>query len=250
MSSTPIRIALALMCAAAACSGERESPPHGATDASPAPAAGTVTADPAPAAFAPTQGGTAAAYPVVPPSSAAPPASPASSTGPRPKTKQDVIVLEGFSEPFDFTLFETPRGFALPFSTYVPADVLASGDASGVSFVANFAARRNGRVFLRLLPQPAGASESAARAAMAALVASRSGAHAARAPRRFRWSLAETAYSARGATGVAALGRHGGRYFIALLEYPEEFGEGFGPRVGHILQDLRWSDDGSALAPR
>lgn len=245
MSSTFPHFALVLACALSACSGERASPPRGATDAAPELATADAPIPNAPLARPP--GAQESAQVPGPPGSFVGPARESAMSGaPRAATRQDVIVLEGFSEPFTFTLYETPAAFPLGFSTYVPADMLATGDGSSVTFVANFAGRRNDRVFLKLLPRPWGEDDGAARAAMDGLVRSRGTHRIAGGPNRFQWSIAEAPYTRKGASGLVALGRHGGRYFIVLTEYPFEYADGFGPRVSHILQDLRWSD-GSRL---
>jgi hypothetical protein len=178
----------------------------------------------------------------------------------RPATVIGAIEVEGMPQPMTLRLFRTPPGFPLPFSTYLPEDVepgsVASGEGDAVMFVAAFGGRRNedARVALQVLP--GGTTGDAARAVLRQSAPGGPAAHAvpgaapapaSATPRRFPWSLDEVAYRFRGrdetaVVGSAALGRRDGRYFILTVQYPEEFGDGFGPRVARILGDWQWAD--------
>jgi hypothetical protein len=73
-----------------------------------------------------------------------------------------------------------------------------------------------------------------------------------RSNRRFAWSIAECEFAYRTKTGsrvagLAALGRHGGRYFKLTLHYPLEYGGGFVPRADLVLAEWRWQDTNTGL---
>lgn len=171
--------------------------------------------------------------------------------GPRPEEKHATIRMEGFDEPFTLRLFRAPDDFPLQFSTYFPPDMLAEvtrEPAPGVSFVANFAGKRNDNAVLRVVFEPAGTIESAAKARARRAAAERGmNDRADDTPRRFAWSLAEYDFAEQTSDGeqvggTVAVGRHGDRYFQVLLMYPDEYGDGMGPRVARILDEWRWQD--------
>ncbi len=256
MSRMVVSVAtLAILAGGASCGSERATPPLGLDGATPV---ATQPADPS-ALPGVTEGALprdtelASGDGAATPSNAASPNSTAgTATEARPASKPGRITIEGFDEWLELDRFETPRGFPLPFTTYAPSDLLAEGSPAAISFVANFGSRRNDAVVLRLLPLAGGVSEGAARES-ARREAARRGQIAPGEPRRFAWSLAEYPYA--GSTpmgpgeGLVAVGRHGERYFMLLLEYPLEYSEGFLPRATRVLQELRWSDTGTGLRP-
>jgi hypothetical protein len=176
----------------------------------------------------------------------------------RPETVRDAIEVEGMPQPMTLRLFRTPAGFPLAFSTYLPEDVqptaqTTSGAGATVAFLAAFGGRRNEDARLALHVLPAGTDGDEARAFLRQSVpggAPGDPTAAARpaAPRRYPWSLDEVEYRFRGrdeapAVGHAALGRRGGYFFTLTIQYPAEFGDGFGPRAARILRDWRWADE-------
>lgn len=176
----------------------------------------------------------------------------------RPETKQGTIPLEGMEEPFTFRLVRSPERFPLPFTTYIPQDFLVdtvrSGEGDAVRFIANFAGRRNDDAFLEVFFYPAGTTEAEARA-MTRAVAERHGRPEERRPevgKQYPWSLVEYGFAEQRPTGesvlgTVALGRHRGRFFHVVLQYPEEYAEGFVPRAYRVLDEWRWEDTGELL---
>jgi len=168
----------------------------------------------------------------------------------RPATKHGSIALEGKEEPFTSFLFKSEAApLPVAFTTYVPSDMivehLQSEVGGAVRFVANFENRRQPDAYLEVLFYFDGTDESKARSLTA-----KSGKSAG--SREFAWSLAEYNTSYKTAAnvrifGVTALGSHDGRYFRITLHYPEEFGDGFGPRVRSILDEWRWKDTNKGL---
>lgn len=172
----------------------------------------------------------------------APPAAPSPAAGTeRPETMRGALLIEGMEDSTTFRLYRAPEGFALPFSTYLPQDVL--GEA--VRFVANFGGERRERIYLHLAvpaePMTAEQVEERVREVAESLGTAERVAEPAHP-----WALAE--YTARGSDTAARvmLGRHGGRYFYLISHAPLEALDGWGPREAAILRAWRWAD-GSAL---
>jgi hypothetical protein len=176
---------------------------------------------------------------------------------PRPATIQDTLELEGTKEPITASLFDS-AGTSLPVecTTYVPQEVvvetLDAESGAAVRFVARFAGKREENAYLQVVFLPAATTEAGARVRVREVAASRGiEERAPDAPRRFEWSLAEYDFTRRtgprAVMGTVALGRHGGRYFSAVLSYPEDYEEGFVPRAIYILKQWRWKDTGRGL---
>jgi hypothetical protein len=47
---------------------------------------------------------------------------------------------------------------------------------------------------------------------------------------------------------VAALGKHRGRWFHVLVDYPTASAGAFAPQAEQILKELRWRDTGKGLS--
>ena len=47
--------------------------------------------------------------------------------------------------------------------------------------------------------------------------------------------------------GHLCIGTRRGAAFYVVVQYPEEYEEGFVPRAERVLQELRWSDDNEGL---
>jgi hypothetical protein len=190
----------------------------------------------------------------------------------RPATQPGVLQIEGMEEPVTFRLFRSPPELPVQFSTYVPPDMIAEAESEGegaaVRFVANFAGRRDDRALLHLYVYPPAVAEAQARAELQTFATSRGvprgGAEGneleavirrapdvEQPPRSFAWSIEEFPFfiETPGGTlvGNAALGFHGNRFLHVVLQYPEEMGDGFGPRAAHILREWRWEDTGEML---
>lgn len=192
---------------------------------------------------APDPDARAAADSVAPPPAAAEePAVPPPPAPDRPETKQVELDVEGMGEAMTLRLYRSPSGFALPFSTYVPADVqpeaARSEDGDAMRFVSAFGGTRDERAQLRLVVLPAGSDgERAWQLARAA--AERRGGTPLERP-QYPW--AHASYRLQGeADGFLSLGEHAGRWFYLVMEYPPDYAEGFTPRALVILREWRWA---------
>lgn len=174
----------------------------------------------------------------------APPPGPSS----LPQSKEGTIMIEGTSEPIRLELFDAaPYSMPLLFTTYIPSDMIGEQvpDAEGpaVRFVSNFNGTRNADAFLQVGFLPAGTTSEQARDAARALATGSGRTARVTEGKAFDWSLAEHTYTgAKGAVGRVVLGRHGDIFFHTRTEHPPEFGDGFGPRVGIIFDEWKWSD--------
>lgn len=186
-----------------------------------------------------------------PPPADTAPEIPAQATGPtsRPETLQDTLALEGTAQPVALRLYRTPPGFPLPFSTYVPSDLTpeagSAGEEQTVRFVASFGGRRTDSAYVAVTVHADGVTEEAARRMLSAATGGSS--PVAPGEQRYPWALAE--YSGGGGPVVARgiLGRHEGQFFHVLIRYPAEFGDGFPPRAGMVLEHWQWEDAGGGL---
>ncbi len=185
----------------------------------------------------------------------------ASSRVDRPATRTDTIRIEGMAEPVELRLFRTPDGFPIPFSTYVPEDMEPSGDASGrtAHFTAEFGGVRNEDAFLHFYVFPQGTPLQETLALMKGYKTSRGvpvsqGLEpiADELPRPdLRWAT-EDAYrflyesGDSWYTGTVGVGEWNDRYYMMVQHYPQEYGDGFGPRTALILDRWQWAD-GSSL---
>jgi hypothetical protein len=127
-----------------------------------------------------------------------------------------------------------------------------SADGETLRATAEFGGVRNEQAYVEMLVHPPGTTRDAA---LDALRASLRDLHPAieihEQTERPGW--AEDAYAFRypdagggSFIGSAALGRHGDRWFRLLRNYPGDYGDGMGPRIGVILEEWRWAD-GSPL---
>lgn len=174
----------------------------------------------------------------------------------------DTILIEGQPEEIRLERFETPVGFPLPFTAWVPSDmsvqVIPADSGAAVRFTAEFGGIRRPDAFLNLFVHPASVQETEAVSLARAFAVSR-GVPVSRgeAPEpepapSYAWSLAEyrfdgTAPGAAPVVGRVAVGRHGGRYFHIVQQFPPEYADGFGPRAHLLLERLRWADTGAGL---
>ena len=171
----------------------------------------------------------------------------------RQLTKRGTIGLEGAQQTFTFKLFDASKiSWPIPFTTYVPQDMLAetnsSGEGDAVTFTANFDGKRNDNAFLSVYFYRQGAREAEARELVKDVAQSR-GIQQRRsdAPKRFRWSIAEHDFmkqteSGEWVMGTVALGKHNARFFHVIISYPENYEEGFVPRAYRILDEWRWAN--------
>ena len=168
-----------------------------------------------------------------------------------PEVKGDSVMLEGTWHRIAVHLVESPPGFEPAFYTYAPEDfaVHQSSSAEGTAwrFNARFGGTENPEAYLLVFFFPDGTSDSEARRRIDQLIADRTVVQRdAGQAKRYPWS--EVEYSYQGKTksgqpllGSVALGRHNGRLFYFLTEYPAEYADGFGPRAQVILKEWRWA---------
>ena len=218
LRGTPARLAAVLaagVLAPGACGGDRPAPGD-APDGVEAPSAGEA---PVPAA------GEASAA--------------------RPDTVTDTLLVEGMPERMRLRLVRSPEGFPLPFSAYVPVDMEAEETTRdgrpALRLVAAFGGVRNEDAFMELAAYPEGLDERAAVARAEAVAGE--GAEPLDDPgyawveRGWRWRGEE---GGEAYTALLLLGRHDGRWLHVLRRYPPEYGDGFAPRAGLVLESLRW----------
>lgn len=176
---------------------------------------------------------------------------------PRVEKRQDTIWVEGMPQVIAIELYESPAGFPVPFSTYVPQNMAAepvrSGEADAVRFIAVFGGQRNDEAFLQVTVHPAGTTEAEARERTRAAAGEgiEASAPADEEP-YYDWSIIEHRFIQRVAQGGirlghASLGRHGDHFFTVLMRYPGDYADGFGPRADRILETWRWEDTGTGL---
>ena len=173
----------------------------------------------------------------------------------RALTKMETISLEGMEQTLRFRLFDSrPAGLDVPFTTYVPEDmaIRSAPRETGDRFVtrAVFGGQVEPRAFVEARFLPPSATEQAAGESLA-VWAPDERPNPLEGGKRFEWSVRER-WIRRGPLnaeieGIAALGRHGGRWFVIHVEYPSEYGEGLLPRVERMLEEWRWEDNGGGL---
>ena len=185
-----------------------------------------------------------------------PPATPGSDDEQRPGTRQIAISIEGTQDTIEARLVRAPADFTLRFSTYVPEDMSPALERSeageALRVTAEFGGVRNEQAYIEVLIHPPGTARDGALDALRAFLrALHPDIEIQEQADRYSW--AEAAFSFRypdggGSSfiGSAALGRHGDRWFRLLRNYPGDYGDGMGPRVGVILEGWRWAD-GSRL---
>jgi hypothetical protein len=146
----------------------------------------------------------------------------------RPAEKQDSMQMEGSWQRFSATLVQPTTD--LPFSTYVPKDMIfepaSSGEGEGFFFYTNFSGRRNDNAFLLVFLLPRGSTRD----------------HAQKLADAFAASRANDSQIAR-----TQIGEYQGRFFYVAQTYPREYSEGFGPRAGFIRKQWIWLADGKSL---
>jgi hypothetical protein len=169
----------------------------------------------------------------------------------RPEEVRGTIVLEGMEEPMVYRLYRTPAGFPLPFSTYLPqdmeADAVSPGEGEGVRIVPRFGGARDESAYLALLVLPERVDGEAA----GRLVRDVAGRHGRVERVGDPAPGVLEAYRFQGTDGRAGrieLRRREGRYLYLVDHAPLEMGDGWGPRVRHVLDEWRWASDGAPLA--
>lgn len=179
-----------------------------------------------------------------------------SQTADRPGTRTDTIRIEGMAEPMELRLFRTPDGFPLPFSAYVPADMAASADPEEgtAHFTAEFGGMRNEDAFIHVFVFPPGTPLQEA----VALARGYEASHGVPADRGIEpvaeplshpdtgWAVEAYRFLYQSErewlAGTIGVGQRGDRFYMIVRHYPQEYGDGFGPRAAVLLDSWRWSD--------
>ncbi|GAB6258602.1 MULTISPECIES: hypothetical protein [Peribacillus] len=167
-----------------------------------------------------------------------------------PNTKTDTIILEGMEEPFQFTLHHSQ---ALGFSTYIVDDMVveeaSSGEGDAMIVFANFAGKRNEDAKVQIFSKSEGTNATIEeQAEFAREVVISNGfeikQRSDNSPNRFDWSEVEFDISQNGSNysilGTVSVFQHGNRVYYAIVQYPEDYEEGFIPRVVKMFDDIVW----------
>ncbi|MFJ7854853.1 hypothetical protein ACIQX3_19075 [Peribacillus frigoritolerans] len=167
-----------------------------------------------------------------------------------PYTKTDTIILEGMEEPFQFTLHHSQ---ALGFSTYIVDDMVveeaSSGEGDAMIVFANFAGKRNEDAKVQIFSKSEGANATIEeKKEFAREVVISNGfeikQRSDNSPNRFDWSEVEFDISQNGSNysilGTVSVFQHGDRVYYAIVQYPEDYEEGFIPRVVKMFDDIVW----------
>jgi hypothetical protein len=187
------------------------------------------------------------------------------------------IVIEGMTDTLPARLVWAPEGMHPRFSTYVPEDMATSFERTPegghtLTVRAMFGGGVQEHAFVVVHFYPPGTPLREAQAQLAAFLASLEpyddpllrrddyggigtgpDAPALARQQRFGWAEPELRFRVhRGeightVTGWAALGEHASRPFHVFVHYPEEYGDGMGPRVNLILEEWQWLDNGGRL---
>ncbi|MCY9139083.1 lipoprotein [Peribacillus frigoritolerans] len=167
-----------------------------------------------------------------------------------PNTKTDTIILEGMEEPFQFTLHHSQ---ALGFSTYIVDDMVveeaSSGEGDAMIVFANFAGKRNEDAKVQIFSKSEGTNatiEEQADFAREVVISNdfEIKQRSDNSPNRFNWSEVEFDISQKGSNysilGTVSVFQHGDRVYYAIIQYPEDYEEGFIPRVVKMFDDIVW----------
>lgn len=175
----------------------------------------------------------------------------------RGETKQVTLSAGGAAQPATLSLYRSPEGFPLAFSTYVPqemrAETVSSGEGDGVRFIADSVGIEGDTAMVHVFFYPESSTESDAREVVRTAAESHGPIRefAEVDPTdRYPWSIVEYRIDGGGVddvNGTVALGRHAGRLFHVIVQLPATGGENFAERARMILEEWRWEDTGSGL---
>lgn len=173
----------------------------------------------------------------------------------RPKTKTVPLSIEGMTEDLTFTLADSAE---LEFTTYIASDMLAesasSSEGDSLFIYVNYGDVKNRDVRLFFFARPK-LSESSIEEMdeLAKETIQVEGYSVRERPAGngglvFDLSEVEFDIEKRDQSGMRFLGTvsifsHGGRYYWVIIEYPEEFTEGFIPRANAVIEDIMWYDE-------
>ncbi|MFP4622677.1 MAG: hypothetical protein ACLFRX_00715 [Gemmatimonadota bacterium] len=187
---------------------------------------------------------------------------PGAATSPdRPERRTDTLSIEGMAEPLSLRLFRAPDHFPLPFTAYVPEQMVAEPGDEAVRFVAAFGGERNQDAFLHVFVFPPDTDRQAAIAAAKGYKTGR-GIPVSQGieiiadelpPPNLAWALEDFRfrYQSHGQwyAGTIGVGRQADRFFMIVRHYPAEYGDGFPPRADLIQETWRWADGTHLTTP-
>ena len=166
----------------------------------------------------------------------------------------DTIRIEGTPEPMTLQLVESPDGFPMKFSTYMPPDMQVSfvPDSAAVKFTAAFGGTVQPLAYVHVQRLAGGIEDARAESIPARMLGGKAvdrlEVYAGKPP----WADdgAGYSYTENGThySGTIATQTEGGTPFRIIIHMPSEYGDGMGPRVEMLLRHWRWSD-GSPLIP-
>lgn len=182
------------------------------------------------------------------------PLTPASSLPVRPATKRDTIIVDGAAEARTFDLVRSPRGFVIPFSTYVPEGFAVEFDTSAPAHRVTFAV---GDVmdagFMMMTVHPAGTTRLEVEDAVREFVVSRAPgideSSAVSPPSWAEWAvdLSYPASIAERFAGSATIAQYGPRFLHIVELYPADIAAEIDPVLDVVLEQWRWEDTGRML---
>ncbi len=163
----------------------------------------------------------------------------------RPETKAGKIMVEGKEQSMQLKL----AGKGLPFTTYVPEDMVAvekvTGEAMTLRVHAAFGGKETKNAYMEILV-PTGTTSSLE---VSGLVLGSGGvveknkwqvSNAAESTTRCPWAVNTFSIEKKGFTGYICVGSHEGQGYYVLVYYPSEFADGFGPRADLVMSEMVW----------
>ncbi|AHM59893.1 hypothetical protein D770_08150 [Flammeovirgaceae bacterium 311] len=152
-----------------------------------------------------------------------------------PDSIQDTLLIEGMPEAVTLSLYRSPENWPLQFRTYLPpemeAETISSGEGGAIQFSFYMA-----RILFFTFPEGTNRSR-AQKTAYTAL----GSASVDPCDNEWEWQWG-CYYSGNNPKQVSRIlmGEKEGRYFYFLIQYPAEYGDGFGPRYQLLLDKWEW----------
>jgi hypothetical protein len=159
------------------------------------------------------------------------------------------------TEDFNFTLADSAE---LEFTTYIASDMIAesasSSEGDSLFIYANYGGEKNGNARLFFFARPKAITSSIEEMDELAKETIKVEGYSVRERLAgdgalvFDMSEAEFDIEKRDKNGMRFLGTvsifsHGERVYWVIIEYPEEFTEGFIPRANAVIKDIMWYDE-------
>jgi hypothetical protein len=170
----------------------------------------------------------------------------------RPKTKTDTIAIEGNEDTFTFLLLDNP---ALGFSTYTVqgSKEQVSSSEEGDTMLVYPLGEINPDAFVNFFSPPKGVKTTVEEQAKITkeMLANEGFIIPERVqdtPNRYDWSDVEFDIQKEKddwmyILGTVSIFQHGDRVYRVIVQYPEDWAEGFLPRVSKMFDDLVWYEE-------